>query len=112
GAHLVLSSVPNVLVAEVARRVGASPLVPGGGREGVAGGAPVRFRTMRAGEAAGRALLCVRHDRVGGDGGDVAAAALDGGHAGRVRSGAAEAVRVDAAVLQGTAGGGVEWVRR
>jgi threonine dehydrogenase-like Zn-dependent dehydrogenase len=34
GAHAVLSSVPNVLVAEVARRVGASPLVPWSGVSG------------------------------------------------------------------------------
>ena len=46
GAHAVLSSVPNVLVAEVARRVGASPLVPWSGREWLQDGPGVVYDTI------------------------------------------------------------------
>jgi len=46
GAHAVLSSVPNVLVAEVARRVGASPLVPWSGREWLQDGPCVVYDTI------------------------------------------------------------------
>jgi threonine dehydrogenase-like Zn-dependent dehydrogenase len=46
GAHAVLSSVPNVLVAEVARRLGASPLVPWSGREWLQDGPGVVYDTI------------------------------------------------------------------
>jgi threonine dehydrogenase-like Zn-dependent dehydrogenase len=46
GAHAALSSVPNVLVAEVARRVGASPLVPWSGREWLQDGPGVVYDTI------------------------------------------------------------------
>jgi threonine dehydrogenase-like Zn-dependent dehydrogenase len=46
GAHAVLSSVPNVLVADVARRVGASPLVPWSGREWLQDGPGVVYDTI------------------------------------------------------------------
>jgi threonine dehydrogenase-like Zn-dependent dehydrogenase len=46
GAHAVLSSVPNGLVAEVARRMGASPLVPWSGREWLQDGPGVVYDTI------------------------------------------------------------------
>jgi threonine dehydrogenase-like Zn-dependent dehydrogenase len=46
GAHAVLSSVPNVLVAEVARRVGASPLVPWSGQAWLQDGPGVVYDTI------------------------------------------------------------------
>ena len=46
GAQAVLSSVPNVLVAEVARRAGGSPLVPWSGREWLQDGPGVVYDTI------------------------------------------------------------------
>jgi threonine dehydrogenase-like Zn-dependent dehydrogenase len=46
GSHAVLSSVPNGLVAEVARRVGGSPLVPWSGREWLQDGPGVVYDTI------------------------------------------------------------------
>jgi threonine dehydrogenase-like Zn-dependent dehydrogenase len=46
GAHAVLSSVPDPLVAAVARRVGGSPLVPWSGREWLQDGPAVVYDTI------------------------------------------------------------------
>ena len=69
GAHAVLSSVPDDLVAQIAEPHRSEPAAA----------------VERAGLAAGRARGCVRHDRLDRDGGDLAAAAGDRRHAGRVR---------------------------
>ena len=46
GAHAVLSSVPDPLVAAVARRVGGSPLVPWSGRQWLQDGPAVVYDTI------------------------------------------------------------------
>jgi len=56
GAHAVLPSVPDVLVASVARQVGASPLTPWSGREWLQDGPAVVYDTIGSVETVETAL--------------------------------------------------------
>ena len=95
GAHAVLSAVPDELVAQVARRVGATPLQPWSRHDWLQDGPAVVYDTIGSTET-------VR---------DLAPAAEHRRHARHLRRRAAQALRVDPAVLQGTARHRVERVR-